>query len=173
MLYEVFKFFENVNKLIRIKVKICYWKLKYGKRIKIGKKFRFRKGMIINISKNGYLEIGNNVAFNNYCSINCHKMIKIGNNNMFGENVKFYDHNHIFNDKTKDMRYTYNEHEIIIGNNNWIGSDVTFLSKAYIKDNNVIGTKVIVNEKYDSENIIKSERKNNTKKIKYVGEQLI
>ncbi|MCI8412246.1 MAG: hypothetical protein HFJ40_07495 [Clostridia bacterium] len=169
-MYSIFKFVENVVKFIKIKIRILYWKMKYGKRIKIGKKFRFRKGLTINISKNGYLEIGKNNAFNNYCSINCHKIIKIGDNNMFGENVKFYDHNHVFYDKTKDIRYTYNEHEIIIGNNNWIASDVTFLSKAYVKDNNVIGTKVIVNEEYDSENIIKTESKYIVDKINYIGE---
>ena len=125
-MYSIIKFIENVLKFFKIKFKIIYWKLKYGKRIKIGKKFRFRKGLIINISKNGYLEIGDNNAFNNYCSINCHKHIKIGNDNMFGENVKLYDHNHIFNDKSVNMQRTYLDRYIIIGNNNWIGSDVFF-----------------------------------------------
>ena len=92
-MYNIIKFIENVFRWIKIKISILYWKLKYGKRIKIGRNFRFRKSLIINISKGGHLEIGNNNAFNNYCSINCHKLIKIGNNNMFGENVKIYDFN--------------------------------------------------------------------------------
>ena len=113
-MYNIIKFLENVFKALRIEIKLIYWKLKYGKRIKIGKKFRFRKGMIINIAKNGYLEIGDNCAFNNYCSINCRNMIKIGNNNMFGENVKIYDNNHVFNDKNIDMQKTFNNKEIYI-----------------------------------------------------------
>lgn len=166
-MYSIMKFIENVLKFFKIKFKIIYWKLKYGKRIKIGKKFRFRKGLIINISKNGYLEIGDNNAFNNYCSINCHKHIKIGNDNMFGENVKLYDHNHIFNDKSVNMQRTYLDRYIIIGNNNWIGSDVFFLSKAEVGDYNVIASKVIVNKNYDNENIIKLIDNYSTKKIKY------
>lgn len=166
-MYSIIKFIENVLKFFKIKFKIIYWKLKYGKRIKIGKKFRFRKELIINISKNGYLEIGDNNAFNNYCSINCHKHIKIGNDNMFGENVKLYDHNHIFNDKSVNMQRTYLDRYIIIGNNNWIGSDVVFLSKAEVGDYNVIASKVIVNKNYDNENIIKLIDNYSIKKIKY------
>ena len=165
-MYSILKFIENVIRFFRIKTKILYWKLKYGKRIKIGKNLRFRKGLIINISKNGYLEIGDNNSFNNYCSINCHKMIKIGNNNMFGENVKFYDHNHVFNDNNVDMTRTYKENEIIIGNNNWISSDVILLSKAKIEDSSVIGTKVIVNQEIASNTLIKN-------KLDYYIEQII
>lgn len=169
-MYSICNFIENAIKFLKIKMKIAYWKIKYGKRIKIGKKLHFRKGLNINIAKDGYLEIGKNNFFNNYCSINCRHKVMIGDNNLFGENVKIYDHNHVFNDKTIDMRYSYNEHEIIIGNNNWVSADVIFLSKTKLKDNNVIGAKTIINEEYDSENIIKSERNKSIKKIKYIGE---
>ena len=166
-MYSIIKFIENIEKFFRIKLKIAYWKLKYGRRIKIGKKFRFRKGFIINISKNGYLEIGDNNAFNNNCSINCHKYIKIGNNNMFGENVKLYDHNHIFNDKSIDMQYAYSNNSIFIGDNNWIGSDVLLLSKAKIGNYNVISAKVIVNKRFSDENIIKQKDSYYVEKINY------
>ena len=167
-MYKLCKFVENILKFIRIKLKVLYWKLKYGKRIKIGKNLRFRKGIIINIAENGYLEIGDNNFFNNYCSINCHNSIKLGNNNMFGENVKMYDHNHVFNDKSVNMMNTYKNGEIIIGDNNWIASDVTFLSKGVIKNYNVISSKTIINKVYDSENIIKMD--NSKIKINYNGE---
>ena len=169
-MYNILKFIENINRYLKIKTKILYWKLKYGKRIKIGNNFKFRKRLIINISQNGYLEIGNNNAFNNNCSINCHKKIKIGNNNMFGENVKFYDHNHIFNNKNIDMTTTFKEHEILIGDNNWIASDVVFLSKATLGDNNVVGIKTVINEKYANECIIRSKIENINEKIIYIGE---
>ena len=155
-MYGLFKLIENANRFLRIKFKILYWKLKYGKRIKIGKKLRFRKGMIINIAKDGFLEIGDNNGFNNYCSINCHKHIKIGNNNMFGENVKFYDHDHVFNKKDIDMSHTYNTGEINIGNYNWLASNVIVLRKTNIKDYNVIGANIVLNEELDSNILMKS-----------------
>lgn len=43
------------------------------------------------------ISIGNNVFFNNYCSIVSHESISIGDNCIFGENVKIYDHNYRFN----------------------------------------------------------------------------
>lgn len=169
-MYYIFKFIENIFKYLRMKSKIIYWKLKYGNRIKIGKNFRFRKGMIINITEKGKLEIGNNNFFNNYCSINCHNQIIIGDNNLFGENVKMYDHNHVFNNKNIDVAHTFFENKIMIGNNNWIASDVTFLSKAKIKNYNVIGTKTIVNNEYSSEQLIQVEYNNRVKKINYIEE---
>lgn len=170
-MYSIIKFIENVLKFLRIKIKIIYWKLKYGKRIKLGKNFRFRKGLMINIAKNGYLEIGDDCAFNNYCSINCRKKIIIGNNNMFGENVKFYDHNHVFNNKSIDIRYTYSEHEIVIGNNNWIASNVTILSKAKLGNYNVVSSNTLLNEEYKDEYIIKNELEKKAEKIKYKKEK--
>ena len=169
-MYSLITFIEKIIKFIRIKIMVFYWKLKYGKRIEIGKNFRFRKNLKINITNKGFLKIGNNNFFNNDCSINCHKQIIIGDNNLFGENVKMYDHNHVFNNKNIDVAHTFYEHEVIIGNNNWIASDVTFLSKAKINDYNVIGTKVIVNQEYDNENLIQCGYDNSVKKINYIGE---
>ena len=169
-MYIIFKCVENLCKIIRIKVKILYWKLKYGKRIKIGKKLNFRKGLVINISKNGMLEIGDNNFFNNYCSINCQGYIKIENNNLFGENVKIYDHNHIFNNKKVDMRYFYKIGKVYIRNYNWFGSNVTILSKTNLGDRNVIAANSTINEKYDSENLIRTDRKIKVQKILYVGD---
>lgn len=167
-MYSVLKFIENIIKYFHIKIKVFYWKLKYGNRLKIGKKFRFRKGLIINISKNGYLEIGNNCSFNNYCSINCHQHIVIGNNNMFGENVKLYDHNHVFNDKSVDMQTTFKDGEIIIGNDNWIGSNSVFLKDATLKNNNVVGSGVILKDKIESELILKNGNPIIKEKINYI-----
>lgn len=99
-MYRIIQLMENAFRKCKNKTKILFWKIKYGKRIKIGKNFEFRKSLIININKNGYLEIGDNNFFNNYCSINCHNKIYIGKNNSFGENVKIYDHNHEFNTRT-------------------------------------------------------------------------
>ncbi len=166
-MYKLCKFFENVIKFFRIKIKIVYWKIKYGKNIKIGKSLTFRKGFIINMTKDGVLEIGNNCSFNNYCSINCHEKIIIGNDNIFGENVKIYDHNHIFNDKNIDFKRNFKTHEIRIGNFNWFGSNVTILSKSILKDRNVIGANVVLNEKYDSEKLIRGDNKIIMDKINY------
>lgn len=166
-MYSIIKFLENIKKFVIIKLKIIYWKIKYGKNIKIGKNLTFRKRFNINMTKNAKLEIGDNNAFNNDCSINCHEKIIIGNDNIFGENVKIYDHNHIFNDKNIDFKRNFKSNTIEIGNENWFGSNVTILSKCIIENKNVIGANVVLNEKMDSENLIKNENCINIQKIKF------
>ena len=142
------------RKIINIIV-ITYWKLKYGKRIKIGKNVSFRKGMIINISANGQLSIGDNVFFNNYCSINVHRKLVIGNGNIFGENVKIYDHDHAFH--SKDFQRNFYDGEIIIGDNNWFCSNVIILRKAKLGNDNVIGAGVVLNTEVDNDILIKNK----------------
>lgn len=70
----------------------------------MGSKVSLRTGVIVNIQKEGSIQISNNTFFNNYCSLNSHTLIKIGNDSLFGENVKVYDHNHIFNTQKKLMK---------------------------------------------------------------------
>lgn len=167
-MYNIVKFCENAVKFIRIKAKIIYWKIKYGSHIKIGKGLTFRRGLIINMTKDAYLEIGNYNGFNNFCSINCHEKIVIGDNNIFGEGVKIYDYNHIFNDRTIDFKRNFKTRKINIGNNNWIASNVIILSKAQLKDRNVVGANVVLNAKYGSDNMITNNSNIiETKKISY------
>lgn len=166
-MYNICTFIENVIKFFNIKIKLLYWKIKYGKRLKLGKKITFRKGFIINIAKNGYLEIGDNNFFNNYCSINVHEKVIIGNNNDFGESVKIYDHSKVFNDKKVDMKHTYKSNPIYIGNNNWVCSNVVILNNSKIECDCVIGAGVIVNSRVKKETIVKSMQEYVFKKINF------
>ena len=159
-MYYVFKLIEKIIEKFKCETKKIYYKVKYGKRLKIGKNVHFRKGMIINIYNEGYLEIGDNCFFNNYCSINCHKKIIIGENNLFGENVKIYDHNHVFNNLSINKKNTFLSNSIAIGNNCWFGTNVVILSKCNIEDNCVVGAGTILNEKYKQNLIIKTKNEN-------------
>ena len=75
-------------------IKIMMLKLIYGKQIKIGENVTFRRRFSVFIDKGGFLEIGDNVFFNNDCSINVLQSVDIGDGCIFGESVKIYDHNH-------------------------------------------------------------------------------
>lgn len=170
-MYYLFKMFEYAFNFIKVKLKIIYWKLKYGKNIKIGKNLKFRKNLSINMTKNAKLEIGNNVFFNNNCSINCHNNIIIQDSNLFGENVMLYDHNHVFNNSKIERKKAFNNGKIIIGKNNWIGSNSVFLSKTEIGDNNVIGCLTIINDNYGSNLIIKQSNSIKKQNIVYTGDE--
>ena len=151
----------------RVVSKVSYYRLKYGKQLKIGKRVHFRKGFIINISRDGKVEIGDGTFFNNYCSINCRDEIIIGKGNLFGEGVKVYDHNHVFNNKKLEIEKNYKTHPVIIGDKNWFGSNVTILSKAKVGNNNVFGANIVVNSEYGSNKIVKQSEKIDEKEINY------
>ena len=151
----------------KIYLKIFYYKLKYGRRLKIGKGVHFRKGFIINISKNGKVEIGDGTFFNNNCSINCHNRIAIGKNNMFGEGVKIYDHNHVFNDKSINMKKTFKSRPIMIGDRNWFGSNVVILSGAQVGNNNVFSCNSVIDSETGSDNLVKLSNKYEVEVIRF------
>jgi acetyltransferase-like isoleucine patch superfamily enzyme len=144
-----------MNKIYKL-IKILMIKLKYKGFIKIKNDINFRKGFNIRAANNGYIDIGRKVFFNNNCSIYCYKKVVIGDDTIFGENVKIYDHNHIFNNKNKLIKNQgFKFGEVKIGSNCWIGSNVTILSGVSIGDNVVIGANVLVYKSIPKNKIVK------------------
>ena len=158
---------EKIGANLKIRIKIWFWKIKYGERLSVGRGLKFRRGFVINISKSGHLRIGENCFFNSYCSINCRDEIEIGDENLFGEGVKIYDHNHVFNDKNINIKENFRTSRVVIGRRNWFGSNSVILSKAKVGDNNVFGANTIVNSEYDSDNLVRSAAGQIIEKIHY------
>lgn len=86
---------KNYLNEVRLLCVRSYLKLRFRGKISIGKNLRVRKRFYCLIRK-GRLEIGDNVSFNNDCSITVLGSVKIGDDTIFGESVKIYDHNHSF-----------------------------------------------------------------------------
>ena len=103
--------------------------------------------------------MGSHIFFNNYCSLNALNEIEIGNDCIFGENVKIYDHNHKFNNDKLFRESGYSIGKVKIGNNCWIGSNVTILKNSEIGDNCVIAAGSIINEKIESNTLVSMDRK--------------
>lgn len=146
-------------------VKKIFYKIIYGNHIKFGKGVTFRKGFSLVIEDGANVEIGSGTFFNNYCSINAKKNIKIGENCLFGESVKIYDHNHVFKNKNiliKDQGFKTGY--IKIENNCWIGSNVIILKDVEIGENSIIAAGEIVRKNIDSDSIFLN---NESKKINY------
>lgn len=105
----------------------------------------FRKGFLLRICDNGIIEFGKNIFFNNYCSITCKETIVIGDDCIFGENVKIYDHNHKYNDFNIPIaQQGFSCKKVTIGKNVWIGSNVVILNGVSIGNNSIIGAGCIV-----------------------------
>ncbi|QGG58974.1 acyltransferase [Loigolactobacillus bifermentans] len=82
------------------------------------------------------------------------KSITIGNDCIFGKNVNFYDHNHVYNRKGLIRDSGFSTSEIIIGNNVWCGTNVTILPGVTIGDNSVIGAGCLVYKDIPENSII-------------------
>lgn len=135
---------------------------------KFGKNINIRKGLTISQSKDAKIIVGDGCFFNNYCSINAKEQVNIGDNCIFGENVKIYDHNHSFNKKNELIKNQgYSVASINIGNNCWIGSNVCILKGVSIGDNVVIGAGSIINKDIPSNVIVRQDRNLLYEKIKY------
>lgn len=149
-----------LNKIIRkiiIIFRITILNLQYKRNLCIGKNFSFRKRFDIRIRGNAKLTIGNNVFFNNDCSLNCMGEIEIGDDCIFGENIKIYDHNHKFRDKKILIRKQgYKVKKVRIGNNCWFGSNVIILPGVTIGDNVVIGAGCTIYNDIPDNSIIKN-----------------
>ncbi len=149
-------------------VKKIFYKIIYGKHIKFGKKVTFRKGFSLMIDKKASVIIGDGCFFNNFCAINAMENIEIGKNCLFGENVKIYDHNHIFTKKETLIKdQGFKTEKIKIEDNCWICSDVVILKGTEIGENSVIGAGIVLNENVTKNSIIKSQNNYKMEKIQY------
>ena len=155
-----------INKLGMF-IRIIFWKIEYGKRIKICFSDSFRKGISINISPHGRIEIGQNVFLNNQCSLNAHHLIKIGDNSILGEGVKIYDHNHRYNSGDLIIRQGFKEKPVIVGKNCWLGSNVIILAGTQIGDNSVIGAGCVIRENIPNNVVVKPNQSYVKELIKY------
>ncbi len=161
----------NMLKTIIAKFK---YKMQYGRKVQIGRKFRCRNAFFIAIENAGEITIGEHVFFNNACSISALGHVKIGDNCLFGENVKIYDHNHIFNLKaglsiaTQGMSVG----NVKVGNNCWIGSNCILLKGAKIGDNCVIGAGCIINCEIPSNSLVRSKKELQIEEIRYTNKSI-
>ena len=167
-----------ISELLRGKVNTLYYNLIYreskiGKKLRLGSHCNFAlwgnyklligdKAYLRNFCRiqieNGELKIGDNTFFNNFCTINCLDKITIGDNCLFGEGVKIYDHNHNYRDPHQVLsQQGYSLGEVEIGNNCWIGSNVVIMKGVSIGDNVIIGANSIIFKDIPSDHMVKSQ----------------
>ena len=90
---------------VRSLARLVALRFMFGPRLKIGKSVGVRRGFVVNIPvAEARLRIGKNCSFNNSCSLNVRHSITIGENCIFGEGVRFYDHDHVFSSVERPIR---------------------------------------------------------------------
>ncbi|PLS24542.1 acyltransferase [Bifidobacterium imperatoris] len=134
---------------------LAFFKLLYGRNFQHGKAFHVRAGFHVSIEDNGTLHVGDDVFFNNYCSVNVRSDVTIGDGTIFGENVHIYDHNHRYGNPflpIKEQGYT--QAPIHIGAHCWIGTNTVILKGVTIGDNVVAGAGCVIYKDIPSNTII-------------------
>lgn len=126
-------------------------------KLQFGKNLDFRNYISIWVGKNAELKMGDNVFMNNFCSVNCLKSIEIGENTIFGEGVKVYDHNHAYshgNGELKVNRKEFTYGPVKIGKNCWLGSNTVVLKGVSIGDNSIIGAGCVIHKDVPANSVI-------------------
>lgn len=124
-------------------------------KIAFGNGTTFRRGFSAMVDKGAEIRIGNDCFFNNYCSLNANKKIEIGEGSIFGENVKIYDHNHLYRDKMLTIKEQgYASAPVKIGKHCWIASNVVILKGVTIGDHCIIGAGCIVYKNVASNTVL-------------------
>lgn len=170
-----FRLNQLYSKIVNLKCKLLYkGVIEFGKhfnsnkitfemhpensKLIFGNNVQIRKNATFRIGKNSVVSIGDGVFFNQNFSLNAMGNIEIGDNSIFGEDVKIYDHNHAFRDSSqlvKDQGYTIGS--VAIGKNCWIGSNVVILKDVTIGDNCIIGANCLIYKDIKSNSIVKSD----------------
>lgn len=128
-----------------------------GSILKIGKRFRARHNVEINVRDNAIIEIGNDVFLNSGCIITARENVVIGDNTIFGPNVVVYDNDHmICEGRIVDNKFV--TEPVVIGSNVWIGAGAIILKGSSIGDNCVIAAGSVVKGKVESNNMLIQKR---------------
>lgn len=149
LIYLKLFYFNRVKIHGKVKSK-SFLKLEIGRNafLTINGNLSIQENVLIAIRKNSSLIIGKNCFFNRDCSIVSRIKVEIGDNCMFGEQVKIYDNNHQISNG-QIYRDKYDVEAILIGNNCWIANDVNILKGSIIPSNTVIASMSLVNKKLD------------------------
>lgn len=136
-------------------------------KVELGNNINIRNYCNILVANGGELVLGNRFFMNNYCSVNCLEKIEIGENTLFGEGVKLYDHNHQYSSapEFRVEHQKFNTAPIKIGKNCWLGSNVTVLKGVTIGDNTIIGAGCLIYKDVPANSVLQLDCSTTEKKI--------
>jgi len=149
----------NIFRKLYSDTRLSFYKLIFRKTFIHGVNMEVRNRFNLNIN-GGELIIGKSVFFNNDCSINCQGKIEIGDSCLFGENIKIYDHNHVFKEISIPIsKQGMKIGKVKIGDNCWIGSNSTVLMNVTIGNNVIIGANCVIYKSIPSNTVVKAQSK--------------
>jgi len=104
------------------------------------------------VEDGGKLIIGNGVFFNRGCTIVSKAGVTIGDDTLFGENVKIFDHDHVHVPRLEKKRFKAKA--VVIGKGCWFGSNVIVLKGVTIGDNVTVGANSVISTDITSDTVV-------------------
>ena len=185
MIFDLFDYILGI-------VKLVIYKIFYGRKMKCsvvskfsggfqlrlfnksqfitGKNIVIRSGVKIRCNNTGKVVIGDDVGLNNNCLINSMDSITIGSHTIMGQDVKMYDHDHVYAVQGYRRNSGFKTAPIVIGENVWIGSGCIILKGTTIGDNCVIGAGSIIKGTIEANQVVYCQNELINKEIKLLEE---
>jgi acetyltransferase-like isoleucine patch superfamily enzyme len=173
--------FELAKRAVFTLPKLVFWKIIYGRRLKITWVQAFDRGFTLRISgqaqvsvgketvtrpnvtlrvEEGNLTIGDKCFLNSNVSVTCMKQVTIGDGCQIANNVVIVDHDHDY----KNSLSNFTKEVVIIGKNVWIGANCVILKGSKIGDNCVIAAGSVVKGEVPTNTLFYQKRENIYKK---------
>lgn len=111
-------------------------------KIIIGNRVELRENVILKAAAGGIIEIDDRVFMNDGCCLNAREYVHIGEDTMFGQGVKIYDHDHDY--RSNDLKQNFIQEPVDIKENTWICSNVIVLRGCTIGAGSVVAAGTIV-----------------------------
>jgi acetyltransferase-like isoleucine patch superfamily enzyme len=124
------------------------------------KNTQISSGCEIFLGEGALIKIGERSYFNKRCIISAHYEVIIGNNCLFGPDVKIYDNNHVFEKGKGIIHGKHKVNSVKIGDNCWVASNVVILPGTCIGNNCVIGAGVILKGNVPDNSLVRPNTKN-------------
>jgi len=147
----------NIISKVFFEARVVIFFLVHRKQVTVGKRLSVRRNFFVKLNKETHLIIGNNCFFYNDCSLNVMEWLSVGDNCLFGENVKVYDHEHELGIPFRNQGFT--TEPVIIGNNCWIGSNTVILKGVHIGSNVVVGAGTLITKDLPDNSVVYQARK--------------
>lgn len=137
------------NNIIRGKLSFA---LEGNSKVYVGKKLMSMGPLYIKTLNGARLTIGKNCFFNHNCSITAGRLIEIGDDCMFANNIVIIDHDHKFDCGGVSSKLVSNP--IKIGNQVWVGANATILKGVTIGDGAIIAANAVVTKDVDAHTVV-------------------
>ena len=112
----------------------------------LGNDIAIQQGVVLSVTKNAILRIGNNSAFNERVTIHSKVSITINDNCRVGWNVQIFDTG--FHYMINKGKLAYRNAPVVIENNVWVGNGVSIMKGTYLPAYTIVASNSLVNKNF-------------------------